>query len=250
MSNAQRQRAAEKAEERRRRAAAVVAEQKTAERRRTTRLATLVGVGVLALLVVLGIAFQASRTGSSAEGDTPPSATADGAFVVGEAEAPVTVSVYSDYLCPACRSFEQTSGPTLDELVSDGTVRLEYHPISILDRASSDQYSTRSASAAACAAEAGELRSFSEELFAQQPSEGGAGLSDGDMVGIGRSVGIDDSDFAACVEERRYTGWVTRSTDAASKAGVTGTPTVLVDGERLEDWSPEELRAAVEAAAG
>ena len=37
-------------------------------------------------------------------------------------------------------------------------------------------------------------------------------------------------------------------TDQASQDGVTGTPTVLVDGERLDDLSPESLTAAVDAA--
>jgi protein-disulfide isomerase len=250
MSNAQRQRAHDKAEQRRARAAAVLAEQRAVERRRRARTVTLAAALGVALLVVVGVAVQASRTGSSTTGATPPSATEAGAFVVGDAAAPVTLSVYSDFLCPACKAFEEASGATVDELVEAGAVRLEYHPISILDRASSDRYSTRSASAAACAAEAGALRPFSEALFAAQPAEGGTGLSDGRMVELGRSAGIDDDGFAQCVEDRRYAGWVARSTDAASRAGVTGTPTVLVDGQQLQSWDPASLRAAVEAAAG
>jgi protein-disulfide isomerase len=250
MSTAQRQRALDKAEARRRRAAAALEEQSAAERRRRARFAALAGGLVVLLLVVLGVAWQASRTSSSQQGATPASATAEGAFVVGEAGAPVTITVYSDFLCPACKAFELASGATIDELVEAGTVRLEYHPISILDRASSTQYSTRSASASACAAEAGALRPYSEALFAEQPTEGGAGLPDARLVEIGRSVGIDDADFETCVEERRYGGWVTRSTDAASRSGVTGTPTVLVDGQRLESWDAVSLRAAVEQAAG
>jgi protein-disulfide isomerase len=250
MSTTSRQRAVDKNEARRRRAAAAMAEQKAAERRRRARNVAL-GAGLaVVLLVILGIAVQASRTGSSEQGATPPTATADGAFVVGEGAAPVTVQVFSDFLCPACKAFEQQSGPVLDALVDDDTVRLEYHPISILDRASSTQYSTRSASASACAAEAGALRPYSEALFAQQPGEGGAGLPDSRLVEIGRDVGIDDAGFAECVEDGRYRGWVTRSTESASRSGITSTPTVLVDGERLASWDPASLRAAVEAAAG
>jgi protein-disulfide isomerase len=250
MSTEQRERAASKAEARRRRAAAVVAERKAAERRRRTRLVAGAAGLVVALLVVVGVAVQSSRTGSEQVGSSPPSATADGAFVFGAAEAPVTVTVYSDFLCPACKGFEEASGPTLDELVEAGTVRLEYHPISILDRASSTQYSTRAAAASACAAEAGEFRPFASALLAQQPGEGGDGLPDARLVEIGRSVGIEGDEFGTCVDDRRYRGWVTRSTETASRSGVTGTPTVLVDGEQLGSWDAGSLRAAVEAAAG
>ena len=39
--------------------------------------------------------------------------------------------------------------------------------------------------------------------------------------------------------------WVKGAEDQASKDGVTGTPTVLVDGEKLTDLSPDGLTAAV-----
>lgn len=248
MSSSQRQRTTDKAEARRARAAAVRAEQEAAERRRRARTAALVAGFVVVLLVVLGVAWQASRTTEAESGAAPAGATDAGAFVLGAQDAPVTVSVYSDYLCPACRQFETVSGPVLDELVEAGTVRLEYHPISILDRASDDRYSTRSASAAACVAEAdpAALRPFSEALFAEQPSEGGPGLSDDRLTEIASQAGVD---VGPCIGETRYAGWVTRSTESASRSGVTGTPTVLVDGQRLQDWSPENLRAAVEQAA-
>jgi hypothetical protein len=52
-----------------------------------------------------------------------------------------------------CRQFEENSGDTLDALVRDGTVRLRYRPIALLDRASTDDYSTRVLNAAAVVAD-------------------------------------------------------------------------------------------------
>jgi protein-disulfide isomerase len=250
MSTAQRQRAADKADLRRARAAAAMAEQQAAERRRKVRRGLLAGALAVALLAVLAVAVQTSRSAGQSTGATPPSATVEGAFLVGQDTAPVTVTIYADFLCPACQRFEQSAGPMLDGWVEEGTVQVAYHPISILDRASTTRYSTRSAAASAAAAEAGHFREFATALYDQQPAEGGKGLSDGELVEIGRSVGIDDPAFEDAVRDRRYTGWVGRATDLATEAGVTGTPTVLVDGQPLADNDPATLQAAVEAASG
>ena len=45
-----------------------------------------------------------------------------------------------------------------------------------------------------------------------------------------------------------FADWAAASTDRASKDGVTGTPTVLVDGTRVTDLSAAGLTAAVHAA--
>jgi hypothetical protein len=50
------------------------------------------------------------------------------------------------------------------------------------------------------------------------------------------------------IRNLRFEDWTKEVTDAASRAGISGTPTVLVDGEPVRDWSPEGLTAAIQAA--
>ncbi|WP_280791051.1 thioredoxin domain-containing protein [Blastococcus sp. CT_GayMR16] len=50
------------------------------------------------------------------------------------------------------------------------------------------------------------------------------------------------------IRDLTYGDWVATSTDQASQEGVTGTPTVLVDGQDLTELSPAGLTAAVTAA--
>lgn len=251
MSKAQRR----TADTRRQRAAELRAEQARQERRRRRTVVAAVVSVVLALVVGIGVAFQAGRdSGGGGTTAAPGGATTDGAgFAVGTSDAPVTVEVYEDFQCPACRAFEEASGRTLSELVDAGTVRLVYRPIAFLDRASTDRYSTRSLNAAACVADVAGTEgfvSFHEALFAEQPAEGGAGLPDSRLVDLAHGAGADRRAVSGCVEDLEFAGWTRDVTDAASKAGVNGTPTVLVNGEPLAVPTPENLRAAVERAAG
>jgi protein-disulfide isomerase len=86
-------------------------------------------------------------------------------------------------------------------------------------------------------------------LFANQPAEGTAGLSDDELIDLGRRAGAGGDAFASCVKSLRYESWTKTVTDAASKDGVNGTPTVRVNGTPVEQPTPDNLRAAIEAAA-
>lgn len=170
---------------------------------------------------------------------------ADG-IVVGT--GPVRVDAYIDFLCPYCRLFEQNSGPALDRLVADGRIALVYHPVGFLDRLSAGtRYSTRAAAASGAAADAGSFAAFKDALFAQQPEEGGPGLSDEQLVELAAAAGIADPAFAASVAAGRYLGWSEGVTDAAVERGVDGIPTVFVAGERV-DADGAAIVAAVERA--
>ncbi|MEV4639328.1 thioredoxin domain-containing protein [Actinoplanes sp. NPDC049548] len=227
----------------------VVQAQLAKERRRTVTLWTT--VGVVAVLVIAGLIGWGVAAGQ--EKDTagkltvPPSAVDDGtAFARGS--GPVTIDIYEDFMCPVCHEFEKTSGPTVTQLVDAKKVTVRYHPIAILDRASTTEYSTRSAGAAAAASVGGKFFEYHEVLFANQPAEGSAGLDDAKLIELGRSVGLTDAAFADAVNGRTYTAWATDVTDKASARGVTGTPTVLVAGKKLDQPTPQALTAAVEAA--
>ena len=227
-------------------AARVVREQLARERRRRRTFWT--SVVAVAALVIAGLVgwsvYAGQRTGSYT---TPPGAVDDGTgFAVGS--GPVKIDVYEDFLCPACGQFEKQAGPTVQQLVSQGKVTVTYHPIAILDRYSTTQYSTRAAAASACAAQGGRFAQFHDALFAQQPAEGGPGLSDDQLVQIGASVGLTGDDFTRCLRDGTYRSWTAHVTDVSGGRGVTGTPTIYVAGKPLEQPTVQNLTAAVEAA--
>lgn len=226
------------------RAARVVREQMARERRRRRLWTSAIAVVLLLIAGGIGYTVYASQRPTSY---TAPPGAAEGGTGIGVGNGPVTVDLYEDFLCPACKQFEKQSGPTIDQLVAEGRVRAVHHPVAYLDRASSTRYSTRSSAASGCAAEGGKFREYAKALFDRQPAEGGAGLSDEELVQIGAGVGLNQASFGPCVRDGKYQPWTAHVTDEASERGITGTPTVLVAGEPVQA-TPEAITAAVEAA--
>ncbi|MEV6488855.1 thioredoxin domain-containing protein [Actinoplanes sp. NPDC051633] len=224
----------------------IVEQQKAQARRRSITLWTSVAVvAVLVLAGLIGYGFYASHRDDTAGAVTPASAVDDGtAFAAGD--GPVTVDVYEDFMCPICNEFEKSSGATLTQLIADKKVTVRYHPIAILDdKSNGTRYSTRAAGAAAAAAAEGKFTEYHKVLFDNQPSEGSNGLDNAKLVELGKTVGLAGGTFTDAVNSGRYDSWVTKVTETASAKGVTGTPTVLVNGKRLTNPTPAELTEAV-----
>jgi protein-disulfide isomerase len=227
-------------------ASRVVREQIARERRRRRTLWT--SVAAVVVLAVAGLIGWSIYAGQRSDGYTAPTGANDAGTGIVAGSGPVTVDVYEDFICPGCKQFEQASGPTLDTLVEQGKIRVVYHPVAYLNRFSTTEYSTRSSAASGCAAESGRFRDYAKALFERQPPEGGAGLSDEELTEIAAGVGIDRDGFASCLREGTFKPWAEHVTEEASRDGITGTPSVLVDGEPVRNPTPEAITAAVEAA--
>ncbi|GAA1627163.1 DsbA family protein [Catellatospora bangladeshensis] len=231
----------------RKQAARVVREQLALERRRR-RTAVTSAVAAVALLVAGIVGYGVYRSQQPAAGFAAPASATDDRTGVRVGDGPVTVEVYLDYLCPACRQFEQQAGATIERLLAERRITMVYHPVAILDRYSTNDYSSRSAAGAGCAADAGRLVQYTNALYADQPAEGGAGHTDDRLVEIAATAGLSDDTFGPCLRDGRYADWVTHVTDGMSRRGVNGTPTVFVDGRKLANPTAQTLLAAVEQA--
>ncbi|MFI5976114.1 DsbA family protein [Streptomyces sp. NPDC051452] len=172
------------------------------------------------------------------------SPTGDG-IVVGA--GPVQVDAFIDFLCPFCKQFEEKSGQLLDELVADKAISLVYHPMGFLDGLSTTRYSSRASAASGCASDGGQFMEYLHALFANQPPEGGPGLSDDELVELGRGVGLGDGSFAECVRQGVYLDWSFYVTAVAAQRGVGGTPTVAIQGVPVPA-NPRTILTAVRAA--
>ena len=163
---------------------------------------------------------------------------------------PVKVIAYIDFICPVCLRFEENFNESLTSLRNEGKISVEYRPLGFLDRQSTTNYSSRSANAAACVADQApdKYADYVNILFANQPAEGGAGLSDDKLKSLASEVGAD---ITSCVDDKTFRPYVKYSTELASNTGIQGTPTVFVDGKQWDGTTDlnAEIQAAIDAKA-
>lgn len=224
----------------------VVREQLEAEKRRKRNMLLSI-IAIFAVVIAGLIGFAVYETQKPKNVNVPATAI-DGGHGIPVSTGPVRVDLYIDMLCPICKNFEDSAGPTLDQMVKDNKIKLVYHPIAILDsRTNPSGYSTRAGAATGCAADGGKFYDFIKALYAQQPAEGSAGLTDDQIVQIGAGVGLIDPAFAQCVRNGKYASWMSDNTDAAASKNINGTPTLKVNGKQVTA-TVDALKAAVNAA--
>lgn len=230
-------------------------------RKKRQRLFTIIG-GVVIVALVAAIIFLVAKAATSGNdgggGDTssavtPKNATSDGGMMVGPSDAPVTVTIFYDYMCPACGAFEKANSDELDKLLADETINVDLRPISFLDKASQGtQYSTRAANAFWTVVDEAPDKAwaFHEALYANQPEENSPGLSDDKIAEIARGAGVPDA-VVAKFGDMTYEGYVAKVTQKAFDSGVTGTPTIKINGKPFEGnpYETGPLTDAINAAA-
>jgi protein-disulfide isomerase len=236
----------------------------TAARRRAKRnrlLAAGGGLVIVGLLVAIVVAVVNAAGGNPrVDGNapttmvTPAGATATGAIRIGNVAAPVRVEVYLDYMCPYCGRFDRANAEEINRMIAAGTARLELYPLSFLDRMSSgSRYSTRAANAVAAVADRApdKVLAFTQALFAQQPAEGSEGLTDGQIANLAQGAGVPQ-DVINAFADRTFESWIATFTDKAFASGITGTPTVKINGTVFKGdlYTVGPLTDAVTAAKG
>ncbi|WP_261566176.1 DsbA family protein [Frankia gtarii] len=232
------------AEDRRTKAATARAAAAAQERRRRNLIVAGVVVVVLIIVGVIGFAVQNSREESKPV-VLPAAATGtDGGIVVGQASAPVTVDMYEDFQCPACEALETQTGPTIRALLDQGKIKIDYHMMSFIG-----PESKRAANAAAAAANEGKFRQLHDVLYANQPKENTGGFTRDTLLTLGTKAGLTSQAYKDAVNNGTYDGYVAKVDSDASKAGVTGTPTVIIGGKQLSSaqLTPDGFRAAATA---
>lgn len=235
--------------------------QAAADKRMKTTIRVAWGIGVAVIAVMIGVivwSFATARSGTpgvvAADGVTAPAtATDSGAVLIGQADAPVTLSVYADFMCPFCGQFERANGDDIITAMEAGTAKLELHPMAFLDQQSGGtKFSTRAANAFVTIADSdpeAALR-FYQLVYANQPEEGSSGLTDQQLVDLAQQAGAS-AEVTASFVKQTFVPWVQKITQQAFDSGITGTPTVKINGEQFtgEIYTAGPLAAAIAQAA-
>jgi len=205
---------------------------------KTNWVAIWISVAVVVVLVAIGGVVVWMNNQATGPGTAPQAGIVNektGAITIGDDDADNVLDEYVDFMCPICGQYFDLYGETVQGLVDSGDLKLNLHPISILDRYSQGtKYSTRAANAMYCVADDSEdaVLPFLELLFANQPEEQSEGLTDAKLAELASQAGADGA--ASCIEDGTYKRFVTAITEKTpvqpGQAGI-GTPTVLLNDE-------------------
>ncbi|KJS55475.1 thioredoxin domain-containing protein [Streptomyces rubellomurinus] len=246
--------------------AAQLREQQAAKRRQRIVMAVS-AVAVLALaggvtLAITSASDKDDKAKASSGVVVPANATGKDGLVItyGKADAPHTMEVYEDFRCPVCKHFEAANGPAVAKLTEDGQVKVEYHLAAFLDKNLTGKGSRTALAAAGAALNEGtdKFKQFHDVLYANQPDEREDGFGDvNHLLDLaGQVPGLKTDAFVKAVQEGTYAPWAAKVSAAFNDSGVTGTPTVKVDGKTVDLFgdktmvTPEEFTTRVKQAAG
>ena len=219
---------------------------------------------VIAAVLIVGVVVailigNSSKSGTAASGNAVPvgvvGGTGGGILVdaVALKSSVPTVDVYADFQCPNCGRFEKAFGPTLTAMAKAGEVNYIVHMMSFLDTNLNNDSSARATNAAACAADAGKFGEYHSAVFAAQPAKEGDGYTDPQLTEFAATSGITGAAMTTwqkCTSSGQHDQYVTDVADTSGKAGVTGTPTVKLNGKDITKTlsTADGLVAAIKAA--
>lgn len=164
----------------------------------------------------------------------------------GPAKAKVVIQEFSDFQCPFCKRVQ----PTLAELEQafPGQIQLVWRHLPLPFH--------QDAEPAAEAAEEVRVQlgnkafwAYHDKLFTSQGTD--AGLSRDNLIELARSLGADADKLSAALADGRHRARVQADADAASSAGLNGTPSFLINGYVLTGAQPiSAFKKAVRFALG
>lgn len=198
--------------------------------------------GALALFLLLaGPAAVAQNTAALGESNAALGEN-NGEFVMGAADAPVTVIEYFSLTCPHCADFHRDTLPkVIAEYIDTGKVRMVFRDFPL------DNLALVAAAIARCMGDERFL-GFVNLLYEQQDTWRGSNDPLGALSLLARLAGMNQTRFDACLNDEQVTGLILLSTQTArSKFGVQSTPTFIFNDRPVEGAITfEEWQAAVD----
>lgn len=147
---------------------------------------------------------------------------------LGRTDAPVTMIEFSDYQCPFCRRFFDTTLPALKkEYVDSGKLRYVFRDFPIEQI---HPQARKAAEAARCAGDQGKYWEMHDVLFQNQPA-----LQVEQLKGHAQRLGLDTAAFGECLARDTHRAVVQKDYDDGVTAGVRGTPAFFIGRTRGDD---------------
>lgn len=199
---------------------------------------------VIAGLIIAGTIYYTKKPASPANNTNPvpaqkqeikgPKEITDNDHILGNPDAALTFILFTDFECPFCKRFNETTNQMMDEYGKQGKVRLVFRHFPL------DQLHTKSrkeAEASECAADIGGNEIFwkyVDRLFAVTPSNDK--LDPAELPKIAEYVGLDKNKFSECLNSGKFTDKVQGHYEDAIASGANGTPFFVIINQKGEKF--------------
>jgi len=153
----------------------------------------------------------------------------------GPASAEVTLVEFSDFECPYCSAVS----PTLKQIADKygDKVRRVFRQFPLMQI---HPNALKAAEASLCASEKGKFWEMHDLLF-QEPKQ----LAIDDLKKKGASLGLNATEFDACLDSGSQWERIRKDLTDGAKAGVSGTPGIFINGRFLNGAQPYEEIAKI-----
>lgn len=182
------------------------------------------------------LSFLSSYTVNTALASTP---LPDGQFDVrsaddpslGSADATVQIVEFADFGCP----YSRESSFVMRALAAayGDKIHYEYRDFPITELHPQAEHA---AEAAQCAAAQGKFWEYHDKLYVNQTD-----LRDEQLVQYAEELNLDTDAFAKCLSSGQFHDEVTADYNDGAAAGVRGTPTFFVNGNRIPGSIPQDV---------
>ncbi|MBU1127119.1 DsbA family protein, partial [Patescibacteria group bacterium] len=150
------------------------------------------------------------------------------AGIKGEENAPITIVEFSEYQCPYCKRYVDTTYGLLFEEYGD-KIRYIFHDYPL----SFHPHAQILSEAARCAGDQGKYWEMHDVLFGDDREFIDKTNIDEDLSSFAKKIGLNVAQFNSCLEEGTFTKAVKDDFNLGSSLGVSGTPTFFVNGQML-----------------
>lgn len=158
-----------------------------------------------------------------------------GSPVKGPADAPITIVLFTDFECPYCRKIEPLIAQVQERNAKNVKVVFKNMPLQF------HKFADPAAKAALAADVQGKFWEFHDELFASEK------LSDSLITDIAEKLGLDMDKWKKDKGSSTTQNRINIDIQDAQKAGVTGTPTIFINGRLLKNRSMQGFQQMINA---
>ena len=170
---------------------------------------------------------------------------------MGNPNAKVRIDIYEDFQCSSCLQFFKSVEPQLiKNEITAGTVYYVFHHYLLIDTNSPGQESHKAANASMCASDQGRFWDYHDMLFNNWTGENVGDFTDVRLKAFAQTLGLDMTQFNTCYSANSDKAKIDADMAQAAKLGVSGTPTVFVNGvEVIPGYIPtyEQIQQAIAA---